>query len=100
MSQFVHRHIVVPDSLAGKRLDQALAELFPGYSRTRLKEWILAGLIHLDGEPARPRSRVLGGERVDLHLRPEPLTEPLAQALPLAVAQTGTWARSAIPRLS
>ncbi len=90
MSQFVHRHIVVPDSLAGKRLDQALAELFPDYSRTRLKEWILAGLIHLDGKPARPRSRVLGGERVDLHLRPEPLTEPLAQALPLAVAYEDT----------
>ena len=90
MSQFVHRHIVVPDSLAGKRLDQALAELFPDYSRTRLKEWILAGLIQLDGEPARPRSRVLGGERVDLYLRPEPLTEPVAQALPLAVAYEDT----------
>jgi 23S rRNA pseudouridine1911/1915/1917 synthase len=31
----------VPDSLAGKRLDQALAQMFPQYSRSRLKEWVL-----------------------------------------------------------
>ena len=32
---------VVPQTLLGKRLDQALAEMFPDYSRSRLKEWIL-----------------------------------------------------------
>ena len=33
----------ISEALDGKRLDQALAVLFPDYSRSRLKEWILAG---------------------------------------------------------
>ena len=33
----------VPDELAGQRLDQALAQMFPDYSRSRLKAWLLDG---------------------------------------------------------
>jgi 23S rRNA pseudouridine1911/1915/1917 synthase len=54
---------VVPERLGGMRLDQALAELFPGYSRSRLKDWILAGQVRVDGRTPRPRDRVSGGER-------------------------------------
>ena len=45
----------VPDELAGLRLDQALARMFPEYSRSRLKEWLLAGAIRVEGGPSRPR---------------------------------------------
>ena len=34
----------VPDALAGQRLDQALAQMFPEYSRSRLKSLDIAGL--------------------------------------------------------
>ena len=33
----------VPEHLAGKRFDQALAEMFPEFSRSRLTEWIKSG---------------------------------------------------------
>jgi 23S rRNA pseudouridine1911/1915/1917 synthase len=46
------------------RLDQALARLFPDYSRARLSQWIKAGEILLDGQVRRPRDHVLGGESV------------------------------------
>ncbi len=60
------KHIVaVPDELAGLRLDQALAQMFPDYSRSRLKEWLLAGSIRVDGGPKRPRDPVAGGEVVE-----------------------------------
>jgi 23S rRNA pseudouridine1911/1915/1917 synthase len=57
----------LPAEFAGRRLDQALAELFPEYSRTRLKGWIDAGLVTVNGQAARPRDLVVGGEvvRVD-----------------------------------
>ena len=45
----------IPDELDGKRFDQALAVMFPDYSRSRLKEWILAGLVVLDGRQEAPR---------------------------------------------
>jgi 23S rRNA pseudouridine1911/1915/1917 synthase len=56
----------IPDELAGHRLDQALAKMFPEYSRSRLKSWLLAGAITVDGQSPRPRDPVLGGESVVL----------------------------------
>jgi 23S rRNA pseudouridine1911/1915/1917 synthase len=56
----------IPDELAGRRLDQALAELFPDHSRSRLTAWVKAGDVLVDGEPAVPRQIVHGGEQVAL----------------------------------
>jgi 23S rRNA pseudouridine1911/1915/1917 synthase len=61
----------VPPEFAGQRLDQALARLFPQYSRSRLKAWLLDGAIIVDGESPRPRDPVQGGETVVLRAVPE-----------------------------
>ena len=58
--------LTVPEELSGLRLDQALARMFPEYSRSRLKEWFLAGAITVEGGPKRPRDAVAGGETVTL----------------------------------
>ena len=54
----------VPEALSGQRLDQALASMFPEYSRSRLKSWILDELVTVDGRRLRPRDAVSGGESV------------------------------------
>ena len=72
---------IIPDEMAGQRLDQALARMFPEYSRSRLKAWLLEGAVLVDGSVLRPRDKVRGGERVDLNVvaeavvraEPEPL---------------------------
>ncbi len=61
----------VPEDLAGQRLDRALAQMFPEYSRSRLKTWLLAGSITVDGGSPRPRDPVLGGELIALQAVPE-----------------------------
>ena len=61
----------VPDEFAGQRLDQALARLFPEYSRSRLKSWLLDGDLVVDGSSPRPRDPVVGGETVTLRVQPE-----------------------------
>jgi 23S rRNA pseudouridine1911/1915/1917 synthase len=58
------RHI--PRGQAGERLDRALANLFPEYSRTRLQEWLKAGHLQVDGMSPAPRTPVTGGEAVML----------------------------------
>ena len=68
----------VPEQLAGLRLDQALARMFPEYSRSRLKEWLLSGAISVDGRSWRPRDAVKGGEVVEF----EPQQEPEVRADP------------------
>lgn len=70
---------------AGRRLDQALSELLPDFSRSRIQAWIDAGRVLLDGGPCRCRDKVWGGEAVWL----EPLLEPLSacrpQPIPLSI---------------
>jgi 23S rRNA pseudouridine1911/1915/1917 synthase len=56
----------IPDDLRGQRLDQALAAIFPEYSRNRLKQWILDGHVTVNGEHRRPRDIVNGGEALVL----------------------------------
>ena len=62
--------MTIPEEYAGQRLDQALARMFPQYSRSRLKSWLLAGAITVDGVSPRPRDAVLGGESVTLNAEP------------------------------
>ncbi len=54
----------IPGELAGLRLDQALARLFPDYSRSRITQWIRSGQVRVDGAIRKPRDAVLGGEQV------------------------------------
>jgi 23S rRNA pseudouridine1911/1915/1917 synthase len=58
----------VPLAAAGRRFDQALAEMFPDYSRSRLSGWIKSGAVTLDGAKAPPRQLLRGGEQVRLQV--------------------------------
>jgi 23S rRNA pseudouridine1911/1915/1917 synthase len=78
----------VPPELGGMRLDQALARLFPQYSRSRLQAWLQSGNIVIEGRAARLERNepVTGGEQVVL--RPPALPSegaPQAQRMPLKI---------------
>ena len=78
--------LTVPEELAGLRLDQALARMFPEYSRSRLKEWLLAGAITVDGGPKRPRDAVAGGESIELEPQSEVEVEAVPEPMELDIA--------------
>ena len=67
-------------------MDQALARLFPQYSRSRLQAWLKEGVLKVEGGSPVAKHSVAGGERVVLAL-PAASTQvsPLAQSLPLAI---------------
>ena len=79
------REARVPEAAAGRRFDAVLAELFPEYSRSRLAAWIKSGDALLDGEPARPRDLVRGGEAVSLVAEAEEQTRAEPEDIPLDV---------------
>ena len=58
----------VPNSLANKRLDKVSAELFPDFSRTQIKKWILEGRIIVNGELSRPKEIVQENDEIELIL--------------------------------
>ncbi|HSE08904.1 MAG TPA: RluA family pseudouridine synthase [Nocardioidaceae bacterium] len=70
-----YRSLIVPDGLAGERLDSALARLF-GFSRSRAAELIAAGNVTLDGESAAKSDRVHPGARLDVEI--PTLVDPVA----------------------
>jgi 23S rRNA pseudouridine1911/1915/1917 synthase len=81
----VERDLVVPAAASGLRLDQALAGLLPEFSRSRIQGWIDAGAVRLDARPAKPRTRVFGGEAVQVRARLPETTAFAAEPMALAV---------------
>lgn len=86
MAQQVQLTATVSESQLGQRLDQALAELFPDYSRSRIKEWILDGRVHINQQIITiPKEKVLGGEQVFVQAEIEEEVRWQAQNIPLDI---------------
>ena len=86
MAQRVQLTATVTENQLGQRLDQALAELFPDYSRSRIKEWILDQRVLVNGTIGdKPKEKVLGGERIaiDVEIEEEARFQP--QDIPLNI---------------
>ena len=76
----------VPVELGGLRLDQALARMFPQYSRNRLQAWLRSGHILVDGKRAEGSAKAAGGESVALSPPPAAdAAQPAAQAMALDI---------------
>jgi len=80
------RETRLPRQAAGRRLDQALADAWPEYSRSKLKRWIDGGWLRVDGRVPKPRDVVAGGERIVLDAPAEDAVPLRPQPIPLAIA--------------
>lgn len=82
----------IPPDCAGLRLDQALARLFPDWSRSRLQAWVTAGKIHLDGLPATSRQKLWGGETIQIEPQPALIDAAhIAQDIKLDILYEDLW---------
>ncbi|MFZ7308482.1 23S rRNA pseudouridine(1911/1915/1917) synthase RluD [Avibacterium avium] len=73
-------------SQMGQRLDQSLAEMFPDYSRSRLKTWIESDLVKVNGEVVNvPRSKVYGGEQITINVEVEDESRFEPENIPLNI---------------
>lgn len=58
----------LPPHAFNTRLDQCIAQLFPEYSRSKLKEWILEGCVFANGALVNtPRLKMKGGEIIQIN---------------------------------
>jgi 23S rRNA pseudouridine1911/1915/1917 synthase len=80
-----HR-LTLPATAAGLRFDQALARALPEYSRSRLRAWIDAGRVTLDGSAADATRKIRGGEEVVVLPLADPRETPhAAESIALAI---------------
>ena len=75
----------VPEALAGKRLDQVLAELFADYSRSRLQQWIRDGQVTVDGQQLRAKDKVHAAQTVQVKVTLTIEGEWQAENIPLQI---------------
>ncbi len=68
--------LIVPDEYAGLRLDQALVQFFPEYSRSRLQQWITTQQIKLNGALATSRQKVWAGDALEVFLQSDLAEQP------------------------
>jgi 23S rRNA pseudouridine1911/1915/1917 synthase len=86
MAEIIQHQESVPESCLGKRFDQTLAIMFPDYSRSRLKEWILAGNVAVNGNVlTTPREKMYGGEEIVIGAKVESVIRFYAQDIPLNI---------------
>ena len=86
MAQRVQLTATVSENQLGQRLDQALAEMFPDYSRSRIKEWILDQRVLVNGKLCdKPKEKVLGGEQVAINAEIEEEARFEPQDIPLDI---------------
>ena len=86
MAEIIQHKDIVPESCLGKRFDQSIAEMFPEYSRSRLKEWILAGHVTVNGDVlTRAREKMYGGETICIETEVEAEERFKPQDIPLII---------------
>lgn len=75
----------VPLDVYAKRLDQVLVELLPEFSRSRLQHWIKKGNVLVNGQVLKAKSRVNGGDQIQITIEPEEQGEWEAEDIPLDI---------------
>lgn len=79
------RRVMVPAGSHGARLDRALADIVPEFSRSYLQQLIEAAVVQLNGRAVtKPSAKVKAGDELIIELRPTPQSQafkPEAMAL-------------------
>ena len=70
---------------AGQRVDQVAAELFDGFSRSRLQTWIKNGVLTVNGAKTKPKEKLTGNESLTLEVEIEPELDDQPQSIDLDV---------------
>ncbi|WP_288368387.1 23S rRNA pseudouridine(1911/1915/1917) synthase RluD [uncultured Alcanivorax sp.] len=70
---------------AGQRVDQVAAELFEGFSRSRLQTWIKNGVLTVNGAQTKPKEKLTGNESLTLEVEIEPELDDQPQSIDLDV---------------
>src|SRR5688572_26472772 len=80
------RTAIVPETLAGERLDRALSALFPERSRSHLARLVALGHVRLGGRAAvKASERVESGETIAITFPPPAPSGVESQNLPLRI---------------
>ena len=79
--KLIQQSFQIEKSQAGSRLDQALQQLLPDYSRSKIQQWIQQGFVCINHESCKPRQKVFSGDQVDLDVPEQDVISDQPQAI-------------------
>jgi len=85
MGQKIQHKEQIPLNLRGLRVDQALASIFPQYSRSRLQSWLKDGNILINNVSMRPKDKIFGGETIEIQTKLDIEHKDQPQDIPLNI---------------
>ena len=77
--------IIIPERMTGQRLDVALAEMLPDYSRSKITDWIKSGEALINHKTFKPKDKVSGSKMVELTISQKKNNDWLGEDIPLKV---------------
>jgi len=78
-------NIIIPERMLGYRLDVALSEMLPDYSRSKITSWIKSGDVLINNEIFRPKHKVNGNEIVNLEINQRENNNWIPEKIPLDI---------------
>jgi len=69
--------------MTGQRLDVALSEMLPDYSRSKITAWIKSGEALINHKPFKPKDKVNGSEMVELTISHKQNNDWVGEDIPL-----------------
>ena len=77
--------IIIPERMTGYRLDVALSEMLPDYSRSKITAWIKSGDALVNNKAFKPKDKVNGSQMVMLSLNKKQNNEWSAENIALNI---------------
>ena len=77
--------IILPGRMINLRIDAALSEMLPDYSRSKVTAWIKSGDALINNKTFKPKDKVTGNETVRLILKPKDNNHWLPEKLNLDI---------------
>ncbi len=78
-------NIIIPERMAGNRLDASLSEMLPDFSRSKITAWIKSGDALINQKIFKPKDKSTGNEIVFLTLNQKQNNDWVAEKIPLNV---------------
>ena len=77
--------IIIPPRMSGYRLDAALAEMLPDYSRSKISSWIKAGDVLIEQSKFKPKDKSTGSEIISLNVYEKSYSKWNPENIPLDI---------------
>lgn len=81
----INIQLIIPEDLAGTRIDAAVASLLPDYSRSRIQGWVSDQSLQVNGKTVKSKDKVLGGESITIQCVLEDEGDWQPQNIPLNI---------------